>query len=166
MLKNKLIEFTIKHDLVPARVRWQRSASGVGRLFNDVFNMLDGDGRGELTRLMHSWGVNDADEAVGKLGIERDLHGCAVALMAMHRIFGIKSDIINESNEEVIIHATKCLWKDKKGWTSGVCASIDAYEVGLVEGINKDIKHIVTKRRSRGDKVCELVLKRDTKSGE
>jgi hypothetical protein len=86
--------------------------------------------------------------------------------MAMHRIFGIKSSIVKESEDEAIIHATKCLWKDKKDWTQEVCASIDAYEVGLVEGINKNIKHFVTKRRSGGDRVCELILKKYTSNGE
>ena len=38
-IKAKLIEFMIKNDFIPARIRWKRSASGVGRLFNDVFNM-------------------------------------------------------------------------------------------------------------------------------
>lgn len=61
----------------PARVRWRRSASGVGRLFKDIFR-----------------------------------------------------------------------------------ASIGAYDSGLIEGINKNIEHSVTCRRSMGAKVCELILRR------
>lgn len=159
-LKSKLIEFMVVHDLVPMRVRWRKSASGVGRMFNDVFHILDKDERVKLTEMMYSWGLEDADEVVKKSGVERNLHGCAIALMGMHRIFGIKSHISEETADEIKIHATKCLWKDKKGWTPEVCASIDGYERGMVDGINKNIKHYYTKRRSKGDKFCELILRR------
>ena len=33
-IKAKLIEFMIKNNFICARIRWKRSASGVGRLFN------------------------------------------------------------------------------------------------------------------------------------
>jgi hypothetical protein len=75
--KGKIMEFVIRHELIPARVRWRRSASGVGRLFKDIFR-----------------------------------------------------------------------------------ASIGAYDSGLIEGINKNIEHSVTCRRSMGAKVCELILRR------
>jgi len=42
-LRSRLVEFFIKHDLLPARIRWKKSASGVGRLFNDVFYLLNED---------------------------------------------------------------------------------------------------------------------------
>lgn len=69
---------------------------------------------------MHSWGLNDAEGVVATLGVKRDLHGCAIALLGMHRVFGIKSKIFEETGDQVTIHATKCMWKEKKGWTSEV----------------------------------------------
>ena len=39
--RGKLIEFLVILDLLPARIRWKKSASRVGRLFNDVFHLLD-----------------------------------------------------------------------------------------------------------------------------
>jgi len=158
-LKSKLIEFMVAHDLVPMRVKWKKSASSVGRMFNDVFHILDKDGRIKLTKMMYSWGLADADEVVKTLGIERTPAGCAIALMGMHRLFGIKSHIVEKNDDEIKIHATECMWKNKKGWNPEVCASIDAYEKGLVEGINRNIKHYYTKRRSKGDKFCEMILK-------
>ena len=160
-LRSRLIEFVIKHDLVPTRIRWKRSASGVGRLFNGVFHMLNEDGRKKLAKLTYDWGVGDADRVVKMSRIERNLHGCAVALMATNCIFGIKSHIVGENSNEIIIHATKCLWKDKEGWTPEVCASIEKYDVGLVKGIDKNIKCFCTKRRSKGDKVCEIILRKN-----
>ncbi|MCD4843519.1 MAG: hypothetical protein K8R25_03425 [Methanosarcinales archaeon] len=159
-LKSKLIEFMVVHDFIPARVRWRKSASGVGRMFNDVFHMLDKNERVKLTKMMYSWGLADSDEIVKTLGIERNLHGCAIALMGMHRLFGIKSHIADENANEIKIHATECMWKNKRSWTSEVCVSIDHYERGIVDGINKNLKHYYTTRRSKGDKFCELILKK------
>ena len=158
--RSKLIELVVKHDLIPARIRWRKSASGVGRLFNDVFHMLNEDGRRNLAELLYDWGIDDADEVVKMLKIERNLHGCAVALITTNSIFGIKSHIARENSNEIIIHATKCLWKNKKNWTPDVCASIENYDMGLVKGINKNIKYFCTKRRSKGDKVCEIILRK------
>ena len=158
-LKSKLIEFVVKHDLMPAGVRWKKSASGVGRLFNDVFHMLNEDDRKKLAKLLYEWGISDADEVVKKLKIERNLHGCAVALLAANCIFGIKSYIAREDRAKIVIHATECLWKDKKNWAPNVCASIEEYDIGLVKGINKGVRYFCTKRRSKGDEVCEIILK-------
>ncbi|MEM3666861.1 MAG: hypothetical protein QW222_07265 [Candidatus Bathyarchaeia archaeon] len=161
-LKSRIFEFIVRHNLLPIGIRWRKCASGVGRLYNDVFHLLAEDERYKLSRLMHDWGVSDADEVVEALGIKRDLHGCATALMVMNCIFGIKSYIAKECADEIVIHATECLWKDKKNWTPAVCASIEQYDVGLVKGINKDVDYYCTKRRSKGDNVCEVILRKET----
>ena len=158
-LRSRLIEFFIMHNLVPARIRWKKSASGVGRLFNDVFYLLDEGEREKLAELVYEQGISDADEVIRTLKIKRNLHGYAVALMATNRVFGIKSYIAKENNNEIIIHATECLWKDKRNWTPKVCASIEKYDVGLIKGIDKSVKYYCTKRRSKGDKICEVILK-------
>lgn len=158
-LRSRLNEFLIRHDLLPARIRWKKSASGVGRLFNDVFHLLDEGERGKLAELTYEQGVSDADEVVRTLKIKRSRHGCAVALMAANCVFGIKSYIAKENSNEIIIHATECLWKDKRKWTPKVCASIEKYDVGLIKGIDKNVKYYCTKRRSKGDKICEVILK-------
>jgi len=166
-IKSKLIEFIVRNDLIPTRIRWRKSVSGVGRLFNDVYHMLNPDDRRKLVALLYEWGLNDAEEVVKTLRIKKDLHGCALAILAANSVFGIRSKIVEESKDEVMIHATRCLWKDKKNWTPEVCASIDQYDIGLVAGINKSIRYYCLKRRSRGDPVCEVVLKRvaDESSG-
>jgi hypothetical protein len=156
----RLIEFVVRHNLLPARIRWKKSASGVGRLFNDVFHFLDESQREKLAELVYEWGISDSNEVIRTLEIERNLHGCAVALIAMNCIFGIKSYIARESDDEIVIHATECLWKDKKNWTPKVCASIEQYDVGLIKGIDKSVDYFCTKRRSKGDKICEVILKR------
>ncbi len=158
-ITGKLMEFMVIHDLVPVQTRWKRSASGIGRMFNDVFHILDKNERAKLAEMMYSWGLEDADEIVETLKIKRNLHGCAIALMGMHRIFGIKSYVIEENADLIKIRATECLWINKKDWSPDVCASIDRYEQGLAEGIDKNILHICTKRRSAGDKFCEFMLK-------
>ncbi len=43
--KGKLMEFVVVNDLVPLRLRWRRSAGGIGRLFKDVYQLLDREGK-------------------------------------------------------------------------------------------------------------------------
>lgn len=66
-------------------------------------NMLNEEGRRELAKLMYDWGLEDAERPIKILGIKRDLHECAIALLAMHRIFGIKSRIVRETENEIVI---------------------------------------------------------------
>jgi len=159
-LEGKLIQFAIENDLIPVGIRWKVCATGVGRLFNDLFKIVDDDKRKDLTRMMYEWGVADAEGITKEVKAGKDLHGCAVAVIAMNQIFGIKSHIESERSDEVIIHATECMWKDIRGWTPEVCSSVSAYELGLLDGTNKHMGHSFTKRRSKGDNVCELVLKK------
>ena len=155
-----MIQFAIENDFIPVGTRWKVCATGVGRLFNDLFKILDDDKRNELTRVMYEWGIADSEGIAKEAKAGKDLHGCAVALIAMNQIFGIKSHIETENSNEVVLHATQCMWKDIRGWTPKVCSSISAYELGLLDGMNRGVRHAFTKRRSEGDSVCELVLKK------
>jgi hypothetical protein len=158
-IKKNIANILVKNDLVPMKFRWKKSVSGVGTLYKDIYYMLDKRGKQNLRKLMYKEGFEQAKDAIKTLEIDKGIKDCALALMAAHRVWGIKSNIVKETDNEVIIHCTDCMWCKKKGWTPAVCASIEAFESGLVEGINKKIKHFYTKRRSLGDKYCEMVLK-------
>jgi len=157
-VKSKIIEFIVKKDLIPKKLKWERNVDGVARLYSGAFSLLDSNGKKKLADMMYSWGFQDSDEVVKLLGIERDLHGCAIALIAANHAFGMKSQIVKENENEIVIHFTDCRWKDREDWNPKLCVSIDRCDHGLIEGINKDVKCIVTKRRSKGDEVCEAIL--------
>jgi len=157
-LKNTVFEFAVKHDLIPMKLRWMQAVSAVGSLYRDVFYLLGPDDRVKLYKMMEDLGLEHSKEVLNRLGASRSLHGCALALMAYHRIFGIKSSIVKQTEEEVVIHVSHCMWKEKRKWTPQVCASIEAFEAGLVRGIDGSIQHFYTKRRSLGDQFCEMHL--------
>lgn len=144
--------------MIPLKMKWEQAVSAVGSMYRNVFNLLSPDDRIKLSMMMEEWGIEHSREIFKRLGLSRDLHGCAVALMSYHRMFGMKSSIVEETEDEVVIHVTHCMWKDKRGWTPQICASIEAFEAGLVKGIDSSIKHHYTKRRSIGDPVCEMHL--------
>ena len=50
------------------------------------------------------------------------------------------------------------MWKDKRGWTPYICASIEVFEAGLVKGIDGSIRHHYSKKRSLGHQVCRMHL--------
>ena len=148
----------VKHDLIPMRTKWEQAVSAVGSMYRDVFNILEPQERVKLSGLMEGWGLEHSEEVLKRLELSRDLHGCALALMLYHRIFGMESSIVKETEDEIIVHVSRCMWKDKRVWTPEICASIETFEAGLVKGIDSSIKHFYTKRRSLGDQVCEMRL--------
>jgi len=162
-LKMYLIRKIIDLGLIPYSVRWKKSVSGIGRMYANMMRMMEEDygaeGVRKLSDVMYNIGVNQADEIRETLGLERNLEGCAYVLLAMHRIFGVKSKIVRRDNDRVVIHVTHCQWgKRKKGWTHKTCASIQQYETGLVKGILPSATHFYTKRRTLDDEVCELIV--------
>ena len=157
-LKSRLLEQAIKRDLIPAGTKWMQAVSAVGSMDRNMFYLLGPEDRGRLSGMMEEMGLEHSREILHRIGATRDLHGCALAVMAYHRVFGIKSAIAEETGDEVVIHVTRCAWKDKRGWTPEICASIQAFENGLVKGIDASIRHRYTMRRSLGDPVCEIRL--------
>ena len=162
-LKQMVVKKIIEWDLLPCSTKWKKSVSGIGRMYADILKMMEKEygkaGVEKLGKVMYNIGINQAAEILETLGLERNLEGCAYALMAMHRIFGIKSKIVKKEKDKIVIHVTECCWgKKKKGWTPKTCASIAQYETGLVKSILPNASHIYTKRRSLGDEVCELII--------
>lgn len=156
--KNMIYEFAIKHDMIPLKTKGEQAVSAVGSMYRNMFNLLGPEDRIKLSKMMEDLGVEHSREILKRLGSSRDLHGCALALMSYHRIFGIESSIVKENEDEIVVHVSHCRWKDKRGWTPQICASIEAFEAGLVKGIDGSIEHHYTKRRSLGDEVCEMRL--------
>ena len=159
-LKSKIAEFIAKKDLIPKKLKWERNVDGIARVYCGAYNLLDSNGKNKLADMFYDWGFQDSDEVVKLLDINRDLHGCAIALITANHAFAMKSHIVKETEDEIVIHVTDCRFKDRDDWTPIHCASIDRYDHGLIEGISKNVKLIVTKRRSKGDTVCEAILQK------
>jgi len=162
-LKQYLIKKIIEFGILPCSIRWKKSVSGIGRMYAEIMEMMQkeygGEGVKKLSNVMYDIGVKQADEIIKTLGLEKNLEGCVYALLAMHRIFGIKSKIVKKEKNKAVIHVTGCYWGKKvKCWVPKTCASIAQYETGLVKGILSNASHIYTKRRSLGDEVCELII--------
>lgn len=161
--KSFLLKKLIVWDKIPCHLRWKKSVSGIGMIYVDTLEMMQEkygkDGVNNLNEVMYNIGLGQSTEILEMLGLKRDLEGCAYVLLAMHRIFGIKSKIVQKNNNRVVIHARECRWGGHlTKWNARTCLSIDNYEAGLIEGILPASEHVYTKRRSRGDTICELVI--------
>jgi hypothetical protein len=161
--KSLIMKRLIAWDGIPCYLKWKKSVSGIGTIYVDVLEMMQEkygkDGVSNLNEVMYNIGLGQSTEILEMLGLKRNLEGCAYVLLAMHRIFGIKSKIVQKDNDKIVIHARKCRWEGHLAkWSAKTCLSIDNYEKGLIEGILPLSEHIYTKRRSRGDNICELVI--------
>lgn len=162
-LKGLIITKLIDLNIIPYSIRWKKTISGIGSIYLGFMEMMQKEygpiGIKNLNDAMYNIGLNQAMEILNSIGLEQDLKGCAYAILAMHRIFGIESKIIEYNENKAIIHATHCRWGNcKEGWTDKTCASIEKYETGLVKGILPLADHRYTKRRSSGDSVCEIII--------
>ena len=162
-VKSFLLKQIVRWNMIPYYVRWEKSIIGTGVLYADIMEMLHktygAEGVRKLNEVMYSMGVNQANDLVDRLGLEKTLEGCGYTLMAMHRVFGIKSKIVHKSSKRVVIHVTHCYWGGRtEGWTLQTCASIAHYETGLVQGILPSATHKYTKKHTLGDEVCELTV--------
>jgi hypothetical protein len=161
--KSFLLKRLITWDGIPYYLRWKKSVSGIGMIYAGTLEMIQEkygkDGVNNLNEIMYNIGLSQSTEILETLDLNRDLEGCAYVLLAMHRIFGIKSKIVLKDNNKIVIHARKCCWGGHlTKWNFRTCLSIDNYEAGLIEGILPFSEHAYTKRRSCGDNVCELVI--------
>lgn len=168
-LRTILIKKIIDWNLIPSSIKWKKSVSGVGRMYANILNMMreeyGDEGIKKLGGVMFNIGYNQAKEILELLGMERNLEACAYTLLIMHRIFGIKSKIVQKNRDRIVIHVSYCFWgKRKRGWTPNTCASIQEYETGLVKRILPSAIHYYTKRRSLGDIICELNIEQEKSS--
>ncbi len=161
--KSFILKKLIDRDKIPFKLKWKKSVSGIGIIYADILQMMQEkygkEGVNDLNNVMYNIGLRQSTEILQMMGLKKDLEGCAYVLLVMHRIFGIKSKIVHKDDDKIIIHASKCLWEGHgTNWNTGTCLSIDNYETGLIEGILPLSRHAYTKRRSCGDKVCQLVI--------
>lgn len=78
--------------------------------------------------MIHESGYESVDEVVEMLKIERDLHGCAIVLVGINKVFGIKGHIARKKK----VGHPKCALQLRHMW-------------GVGESIDKDIKHKVSR---------------------
>jgi len=165
-LKSYLVKKLVDLDLIPCRTRWKKSVRGIGRIHADLYTKLQErygpEGIELLGRVMYGLGAEQAWEIVDSLGLERDLEGCAYAVMVMHRIFGIKSKIIERDSQEVVIEITDCEWGRRRGgWSPGMCVTIGRYEDGVIETILPGARHTYEARHTIQGDNCRLVITLD-----
>lgn len=164
-IKGYFLKKLIDYDIVPCFFRWKKSVSGIGRIYSDMLDMMQKNygikGIKQMNNVMYDIGLNQSLEILNKLGLEKNLEGCAYVLLSMHRVFGIKSKIVKKSNRRIVIHISDCCWgRKRKGWTPKTCASISQYELGLIRGIMPEVKHVYTKKHTLGNDVCEMIISR------
>ncbi|MDW7731556.1 MAG: hypothetical protein SCH66_03885 [Methanolobus sp.] len=162
--KSFLLKKMILWYKIPTYVKWKKSVSGIGIIYTETLEMMQekygSEGVENLNDVMYNIGLRQATEILEMLDLQKNLEGCAYVLLTMHRMFGIRSKIVHNDNNRIVIHATKCQWGGHiPKWNAGTCISIDHYEAGLIEGILPHSKHEYTKRRSCGNNICELVIK-------
>jgi hypothetical protein len=127
-------------------------------MYRRFFYLLEPSKRLGLSEMMKEGGVEHSGEVLEKLGVRRDLHGCALALMSYHRIFRIKRSIVKKSEDEDRYPRHPLHLERQEGLDSPDLRLLEAFEASLVKGIDGSIRHHYSKRRSLGHQVYEMHL--------
>lgn len=110
--KSFLVKRVIKFDRIPYQIRWKKSVSGIGIMYVSILGMIQekygADGVENLNEAMYDIGFQQSTEILEMLDLEKNLEGCAYVVLTMHRIFGIKSKIVSQEHNRIILHADKC----------------------------------------------------------
>ena len=114
--KSFLLKRLIVWDFIPYSLRWKKSVSGIGMIYVGTLEMMQEkygkDGVDNLNEIMYNIGLGQSTEILKMLDLNKDMEGCAYVLLSMHRIFGIKSKIIQKDSNKIVIHVLN-LWESK-----------------------------------------------------
>ncbi len=125
----------------------------IGSIYRDAYDELKKEGRqAVLAKVMREKGLR-----AGKKAGLKNTTGLRKALENLYWQNGIKA-VFRETGKGLEIEIKECEWNVMEGWKPEHCASIEAYERGLAESLEKGLKHKCTARRSAGAKKCVLSI--------
>lgn len=160
-MNKKILTWLLEYDLLPCKLKWKTTSKGMGYIIKELTDKLEKEyGKKSIDILkdvFYSIGYSQAERIRNELKLGTSMEDVALAVLAVDRIWGMKTKLEN-TNSGIVTKTYNCPWSKIKGWGPKYCAVLDFYEMGLVEGINPNIKHFYTKRRSLGHEYCEGVF--------
>ena len=162
-IKNYILKKLIYYGIIPHSLRLKKITKGWGVMYFNMYNLMlnkyDIQGIKNLNDMMYNWGLKQGPEILKELNFDENLEEYAYVLLTAHRLSGLKSKIVEKSDNKIIIHVSHCQWWNNiEGWTPRTCNSVAHYETGLLKGILPNAQHQYTKKRSLGNEVCELII--------
>ena len=143
--------------LVPTRVKWKIATKGLGLLVSEMTKEKDKSGGStDMAKICKDLGYRQGQKVKNEFKVPNEgFYQTLKVVVFANRLFGINSRIIEKNGNVAKSRITKCSWAKSDFWGSRPCSALSAWEIGLVQGLNPDIKIKFLKRMSKGDDCCE-----------
>jgi hypothetical protein len=89
-----------------------------------------------------------------QLGYGRDPRECARAVALANRLFDIRASVNATGPDAATVVTPGCPWSREPWWGPTPCGAFSRYELGLVAGLNPDVRLRYDCKRTRGDDRC------------
>lgn len=142
--------------LVPVRIRWKIATKGLGLLLSEIIKSNGGGSNKDIVKACRELGFKQGQKVQSEFKVaSKNFHQTLRVVVFANRLFGINSRVVEKNGAVAKTRITKCSWAGSDFWSAKPCAALSAWELGLVEGLNPDIKVKFLKRMSMGADCCE-----------
>lgn len=161
-------------EKVPAETRWviaARTLTGACLATGNVLYQVVGKEKAEeLNRRIWIEGGKTVKDVISAAGIPLDANDAksiaeasfAAAVVTMGP--ELQGEIVEATKDRSVMRVTKCPWHERwkeLGRVWDACTSgHQAWGEGMLEKINPDFTHKLTKNMCRGDPYCEFIIER------
>jgi hypothetical protein len=143
---------------VPRFLRWKATSRGMGlvvaRLVEREADPSRGGSARETGAGLQSIGTEQGAALRAQLGYGRNPLECARAVALANRLFDISATVHATGPDEATVVTPGCPWSRESWWGSAPCGAFSRYELGLVTGLNPDVRLRYDCKRTRGDARC------------
>lgn len=149
----------IRHPwLVPRTMRWRTAAQGLGLVVAHVVSAEGVAGEGGKVpgtgAILQALGQEQGRALRAQLEYGRDPAECARVVALANRVYDIDAVVVETGPHEARVVTPGCPWSREAWWGPGPCGAFSRYEVGLVAGLNPEVRLRYECKRTRGDDRC------------
>ncbi len=138
------------------RIRWKIATKGLGLLVSQLTKNNEAGGNKDLVKACRELGFKQGDKVRREFSVdENNFSDTLKVIRFANRLFGMNSKIVEKNGLKAKTRTTQCSWAGNDDWNSKPCGALSAWEIGLVEGLNPNVKVKFLKRMSQGDDCCE-----------
>ncbi len=143
-------------SLVPARIRWRIATKGLGLFFSEIIKSNESGSNKDISKACKELGSKQGEKIKNEFKVaSKNFHQSLRVIVFANRLFGINAKIAEKNRSMAKTRITKCSWAGSDYWGAKPCSALSAWEIGLVEGLNPNLKVKFLKRMSKGDDCCE-----------
>jgi hypothetical protein len=163
--KMSVQKLAIERGIIPSNVKLEKVVQAYGELFMETYEWAEKYGLSDgFVDSVYKRGKKNGERFKEKFNLSGTPKDAAFALIAGHKLFGIKSRIAENSKAKAVIRVSDCPWKEL--FTPRACDILGNIEKGACDAISQGLSYAITKKLTDKDDICEFVVERSKEAGK